>query len=74
MGWLRLPDWLTQPWHTSAVNPWGFEMEQRTLDGDRYRHRTFDDKLNPLPWIDGPHPIAQRLRDQGKDETDGFRR
>ena len=71
MSWFKLPEWVYNPWSTTALNRWGVEMEQRTKDG-RYRHRTFDDNLNPLPWQTGPHPIAQKLRDEGKEQTDDF--
>lgn len=73
MGWFRLPAWMANHWHTSAENPWGFVMEQRDAYG-HYRHRSFDDKLDPTPWVSGPHPIAQKLRDEGKDETAGSNR
>ena len=72
MGWLRLPDYFTR-WQTTATNPWGAEMEQGTAGG-LFRHRSFDDDLKPTAWILGPHPIAQRLRDDGKEETDCFDR
>ena len=71
MDWFRLPAWMANHWHTSAENPWGFVMEQRDAYG-HYRHRSFDDKLDPTPWLSGPHPIAQKLRDEGKEETAGF--
>lgn len=63
-------DWLHK-WQTSATNRWGETVEQRRALGE-YRHRTFDDNLKPLDWVNGPSPIAQRLRDQGKTQTEGF--
>lgn len=72
MSWFTLPEWLCNPWSTTAWNKWGMEVEQVTKDG-RYRNRDFDDNLQPLPWQPGPHPIAQKLRDEGKLETDNFR-
>ena len=72
MSWLKVPEWLYNPWRPTAWNRCCMEMEQATKDG-RYRHRTLDDQLNPLPWKPGPHPIAQKLRDEGKMETDNFR-
>lgn len=72
MSWFTLPEWIYNPWSTTAWNKWGMEVEQVTKDG-RYRNRDFDDNLQPLPWQPGPHPIAQRLRDEGKLETDNFR-
>ena len=71
MSWFTLPEWIYNPWRTTASNRWGVVVEQATKDG-RYRHRTFDDNLNPLPWQSGPHPIAQRLRDDDKEQTDDF--
>ena len=72
MSWFKLPEWFYSPWNPTASNRWGVVVEESTKDG-RYRHRTFDDNLNPLPWQLGPHPIAQKLRDEGKMETDDFR-
>lgn len=59
-------------WKTTATNRWGVEMEQHH-PAMGYRHRTFDDNLSPLPWVAGPHPIAQGLRDTGQQETPGYR-
>jgi hypothetical protein len=54
------------------MNAWGVEVEQTDGRGN-YRHRTFDDNLNPTPWELGPHPICERLRAEGKEETDEYR-
>ncbi len=71
-GWRKLPRWPAF-WQDSAYNPWGWVMEQRSLDG-RHRHMGYDDNLRPTGWVDGPHPVAQKLREEGKEKTDCFDR
>lgn len=71
MGWLKLK--LPAFWEPSAYNAMYWVMEERARDG-RYRHRSIDDHCRLTPWVDGPHPIAQKLRDEGKEESPGFRR
>jgi hypothetical protein len=56
-------------WKTTAWNHYGEDMEQISSSGD-YRHQLFDDWLRPLGWFKGPHPVAQRLRDEGKISTE----
>lgn len=73
MTWVKLPDnWICE-WVGTASNISGIEVEQFDLRNGIYRHRTFDDNLCTTKWIPGPHPIAERLRKEGKTETDGFR-
>ena len=69
MRWLK--KWFGG-WTDTATNAWGIASEQRR--GSEYRHRTIDPMGDHGPWQPGPHPIAQRLRDEGKTETDGFRK
>lgn len=59
-------------WVTTSWNKWGVEVEQ-CHPSLGYRNRTFDDNLHPRPWVPGPHPIAQGLRDAGKQETPGYK-
>lgn len=59
--WIVLPE----VWKDSGTNPYGVAMEQVSTRGE-YRHRTFDDHLNPTPWEPGQHPIAIRLREAAK--------
>lgn len=74
MSWLTLPQqWLQQKWGASATNRWGEVVEQFDSRHNAYRHKTFDDYLKASEWKSGPHPIAQKLRDEGKDETECFR-
>jgi hypothetical protein len=70
MRWLNF-EYLVAHWKTSATNRWGVEMEKSDGRGN-YKHRFLDGKLNPTPWVDGPHPIAQGLRDSGHVATAGF--
>lgn len=70
LSWIKLP--LFYCWTSTAWNAWGVEVEQQYSDG-RFRHRTFDDWMRTTEWRAGPHPIAQKLRDEGKDETDLYR-
>lgn len=74
MDWIKLPEIWISEWVSTATNRWGVEVEQFDRRNGVYRHRTFDDDLYPTHWIAGPHPIAQQLRDEGKTETDGFRK
>lgn len=67
----KLKEW-TYLWTPSAWNMFGVVMEEKKMG--KYRHRTFDDFLNPTPWKAGQHPIAQKLRESGKAETQGFRK
>ena len=74
MAWLKVPEIWISEWVGTASNQWGVELEQFDRRNGVYRHRSFDDGLNPTQWVSGPHPIAQKLRDEGKNETDGFRK
>lgn len=61
-------------WRECAWNPYMIAAEQKCECGAR-RHRYPDPHL-PLgedqPWVDGPHPIAESLRAQGKVYTDNY--
>ena len=70
MAWvsLHLHDWVE-----SAVNPWQVAHEERCTKCGEYRHRFFDAiSLKPSAWEKGQHPIAQKLRDEGRTETAGY--
>lgn len=74
MAWIKVPEIWISEWVSTAANRWGVEVEQFDRRNNIYRHRTFDDNLAPTQWAHGPHPIAQKLRDEGKTETNGFRK
>jgi hypothetical protein len=72
MGFFTLPGSWFSEWIGTASNYSGIEVEQFCWRKQIYRHRTFDDNLRPTEWLPGQHPIAEKLRKEGKSETDGF--
>lgn len=58
-------------WQESAWNEWANPMEERCKCGARRHRKTWNDTLNDR-WIEGPHPIAQRLRTEGKSRTNDW--
>ena len=73
MGFVTLPKCWFSEWVSTGTNRWGVEVEQFDRRNNIYRHRTFDDNLRPTEWMPGQHPICEKLRAEGKTETDGFR-
>jgi hypothetical protein len=76
MKWREACRWVhVHAWMESAWNTYGIASEQRCPVCLEYRHRILsaDTPLGESePWLPGPHPIAQRLRDEGKVKTDNW--
>lgn len=51
-------------WTWTAHNPFGVAFEHRCLGCGVYRHRRLE-VWKDTPWLEGPHPEAERLRAAG---------